>query len=81
MWGDSTERKSDFDVILYLYCAMGRCSWEILVFDIGKAILKKRQDVAVLGVNNYATHLFRFLEDFLLRIVMLTYNKYPIINE
>jgi hypothetical protein len=35
----------------------------------------------VLGENEYATHVFRFLEDFLLRIVMLTYNKYPIINE
>jgi hypothetical protein len=81
MWDDSTERKNDFDVILYLYCAMGRCSWEILIFVIAKTILKKRQDVAVLGVNNYATHLFRFLEDSLLRIVMLIYNKYPIINE
>jgi len=81
MWDDSSERKSEFDVILYFYCAVGRSIWEILVFVIAKTVLKKRQEMIVLGVNDYATHLFRFLNDLLLRIVMLTYNKYPIINE
>ncbi len=41
---------------------------------------ENRPEMIVLGVNEYATHLFRFLEDFLLRIIMLTYNKYPIID-
>jgi hypothetical protein len=37
--------------------------------------------MTVLGENEYASHVFCFLKYLLLRIVMLTYNKYPIINE